>query len=67
MKQFSIRYKIVLVFGLLIAVATVTEEVLALLKARQAVRTRVGLHLIGKANDTADIIDGKLDSFFQFM
>ena len=67
MKQFSIRYKIVLVFGLLIAVATITEAIIALLKARQAVRTRVGLHLIGKANDTADIIDGKLDSFFQFM
>ena len=67
MKQFSIRYKIVLVFGLLIAVATITEATLALLKARQAVRTRVGLHLIGKANDTANIINGKLDSFFQFM
>ena len=67
MKQFSIRYKIVLVFGLLIAVATITEATLALLKARQAVRTRVGLHLIGKANDTASIINGKLDSFFQFM
>ena len=67
MKQFSIRYKIVIVFGLLIAVATVTEEVLALIKARKAVRTRVGLHLIDKANDTADIIDGKIDSFFQFM
>ena len=56
-----------LVFGLLIAVATITEATLALLKARQAVRTRVGLHLIGKANDTANIINGKLDSFFQFM
>ena len=67
MKQFSIRYKIVLVFGLLIAVATITEAIIALLKARQAVRTRVGLHLIGKANDTANIINGKLDSFFQFM
>ena len=67
MKQFSIRYKIVLVFGLLIAVATITEAIIALLKARQAVRTRVGLHLIGKANDTASIINGKLDSFFQFM
>ena len=65
-KRFSIRYKLILIFGLLIALATTIEGLLAVHTARKAVTEKVEAHLIDKANDIAEIIDGRITAFFQF-
>ena len=68
MKQrFSIRYKLILIFGLLIALASSVEGLLAIRTARKAVTEKVEAHLIDKAVDTAEIIDGRINTMFQFL
>ena len=66
-KRFSLRYKLILIFGLLIAAASIVEILLAVRTARKAVTEKVEAHLIDKAADVAEIIDGRVTSFFQFM
>ena len=65
-KRFSLRYKLILIFGLLIALASLVEGILAIRTARKAVTEKVEAHLIDKASDIAEIIDGNVHSFFQF-
>ncbi|ERF59779.1 methyl-accepting chemotaxis protein signaling domain protein [Treponema socranskii subsp. socranskii VPI DR56BR1116 = ATCC 35536] len=65
-KRFSIRYKLILIFGLLILAAGVIESLLAVRSARKAVIEKVETHLIDKATDVAEIVDGKANAFFQF-
>ncbi|QTQ14837.1 methyl-accepting chemotaxis protein [Treponema parvum] len=66
-KRFSIRYKLIIIFGFLIALASAIEILLAVLSARKAVTEKVEEHLIDKANDTAEIIDGRINAFLQFL
>ena len=65
-KRFSLRYKLILIFGFLIALATTIEGLLAVYTARKAVTEKVEAHLIDKATDVAEIIDGRITAFFQF-
>ena len=65
-KRFSIRFKLILIFGLLIALASTIEGFLAVRTARKAVIEKVEAHLIDKANDIAEVIDGRITAFFQF-
>ena len=65
-KRFSMRNKLMLIFGLLILVACLTLGILAVRTARKAVTEKVEAHLIDKAIDTATIIDGRIEAFFQF-
>ena len=65
--RFSIRYKLILIFGLLIALASTIEGFLAIRTARKAVTEKIEAHLIDKAADTANIIDGRITAFFQFL
>ena len=65
-KRFSLRYKLIIIFGLLIFIAGFIEALLAIRAARKAVTEKVETHLIDKATDVAEIIDGRVDSFFQF-
>ena len=65
-KCFSMRNKLMLIFGLLILVACLTLGILAVRTARKAVTEKVEAHLIDKATDTATIIDGRIEAFFQF-
>lgn len=58
-KHFSLRYKLILIFGLLIAAASIIEIVLAVRIARKAVTEKVETQLIDKATDTAEIIDAR--------
>ena len=55
-----------LIFGLLILAACLTLGILAVRTARKAVTEKVEAHLIDKATDTATIIDGRIEAFFQF-
>ena len=66
-KRFSIRYKLILIFGLLIALASTVEGLLAVFVAQQGVTEKVETHLIDKATDTAEIIDGRITAFWQFL
>ena len=66
-KRFSLRFKLILIFGLLIALASIIEGLLAIRTARKAVTEKVETHLIDKATDVAEIIDGRITSFFQFL
>ena len=66
-KRFSIRYKLIIIFGFLILTAGLTEGVLAIRTARKAVTEKVATHLIDKATDTAEILDGRVTAFWQFL
>ena len=66
-KRFSLRYKLILIFGFLIAAASILEIVLAVRTARKAVTEKVEAHLIDKATDVAEIIDGRVTALFQFI
>ena len=66
-KRFSLRFKLILIFGLLIALASTIEGLLAVRTARKAVTEKVETHLIDKATDTANIIDGRIAAFFEFL
>ena len=65
-KRFSLRNKLMIVFGLLILAVGLTLALIAVRTARKAVTEKVETHLIDKATDTAEIIDGRVTSFFQF-
>ena len=66
-KRFSIRYKLIIVFGLLILTAGIIEGIMAVRTAKKAVTEKVETHLIDKASDTANIIDGRITAFFQYL
>ncbi|MGP1594464.1 MAG: methyl-accepting chemotaxis protein [Treponema sp.] len=66
-KRFSMRNKLLIIFGLLIALAAIVEGILAIRTAQHAVVEKIETHLIDKAADTAEIIDGRVNAFFQFL
>ena len=66
-KRFSMRNKLLIVFGLLILMVGLILSVLAIRTARKAVTEKVETHLIDKATDTAEIIDGRVTAFWQFL
>ncbi|MGP1454678.1 MAG: hypothetical protein ACTTJ7_02815 [Treponema sp.] len=66
-KRFSLRFKLILIFGLLLAVASLIEGFLAVQTARKAVTEKVEAHLIDKAADVAEVIDGQVTAMFQFL
>ena len=66
-KRFSLKNKLILIFGALIALASSIEGLFAIRIARKAVTEKVEAHLIGKANDTAEIIIGRVNALFQFL
>jgi len=66
-KRFSLRNKLLIIFGLLIIMVGLILSVLAIRTARKAVTEKVETHLIDKATDTAEIIDGRINALFQFL
>ena len=66
-KRFSMRIKLMLIFGLLILVACLTLGIFAVRIARKAVTEKVEAHLIDKATDTAEVIDGRVNAIFQLL
>mgnify|MGYP000913502117 CR=1 FL=1 len=59
-KRFSMRNRLLIIFGLLVAFATIIEGLLAIRTARKAVIEKIETHLTDKATDTAAVIDGKV-------
>ena len=66
-KRFSLKNKLIFIFGALVAIASLVEGLLAVRIARKAVTEKVESHLIDKAGDTAEIIDGRIAALFQFI
>ena len=65
--RFSLRNKLMLVFGALIFVVGFTLALIGVRTARKAVTEKVATHLIDKATDTAEVIDGRVNTMFQFL
>jgi len=66
-KRFSLKNKLIFIFGALIALASLVEGFFAVRIARKAVTEKVESHLIDKAADTSEVIEGRITSFFQFL
>lgn len=66
-RRFSLKTKLMMVFGILLAVASVVEGALAIYIARKAVSEKVETHLIDKAADVAEIIDGRINATYQLL
>ena len=66
-KRFSMRNKLLIIFGLLITAATVTLGTLTSKIAQKAVSEKVAAQLTDDAVYIAKIIEGRVDGFFQFM
>ena len=65
--RFLLRNKLMIVFGALIFVVGTILTLIALRTARKAVTEKVETHLIDKATDTAEILDGRVNTMFQFL
>ena len=66
-KRFSLKNKLIFIFGALVAIASLVEGFFAVRIARKAVTEKIDAHLIDKANDTAEVIDGRIEAFEQFL
>ena len=66
-KRGSLRTELMLAFGLLILAVGFILALLAVRTARKAVTEKIETHLIDKATDTAEILDGRVTAFFQFL
>ncbi|MGP1454387.1 MAG: methyl-accepting chemotaxis protein [Treponema sp.] len=66
-KRFSMQNKLLIIFGLLIAAATLILGGLTSQIAKKAVSEKVSAHLIDDAIYIAKTIEGRVDGFFQFM
>jgi len=66
-KNFSIRKKLLIIFGTLITVAGVIQGSLARYTAQQALTARVNAHLIDKVNDIASFINSDIQVDFSFL
>ena len=61
------RNKLLIIFGLLVLAAASVEGFLAVRTASKAVTEKVEAHLVDKAADTAEVIDGRVTAFWQFL
>ena len=66
-KRFSMRNKLLIIFGLLIAMATLILGMLTSQIAKKAVSEKVSAQLTDDATYIAKIIEGRVESFFQFL
>ena len=66
-KIFSIRKKLILIFGMLIVTAVFIQSLIAIQIAQSAVTERVEASFKNKAEDTAEIVNGKIMAFINFI
>ncbi|UTY29659.1 methyl-accepting chemotaxis protein [Treponema putidum] len=66
-KRFSLFSKFMAIFGLLILIISIILSFFSIRIARKAVIEKVETHLIDKAADTAEIVDGRISIFFQVL
>ena len=66
-KRFPLRNKMMVVFGLLIFVLGIIRGAITLSDVRGAMVKEVDAHLIDKAGDVAEIIDGRVTAFWRYL
>ncbi len=66
-KKSSIKHKLMFLFALVFLLAAFIQGFFALHLARTALKDNVANLLKNKAQDTAEIIDGRIDSFFSYL
>ncbi|AGT43297.1 methyl-accepting chemotaxis protein [Treponema pedis] len=66
-RRFSIKLKLLVIFGLLASISVFVLGFLAIRIAGKAVTEKIEAHLIDKAIDTAQVVDGRVNAFFQFL
>ncbi len=66
-KGFSIRSKLMLIFGLTVTVALIIVIFISIKVGKNALMERVSKHLISEAKNTSEIVDGRINMFFKFM
>ena len=66
-KRFSIKIRMMIIFGSLIVVALSLLSVFVLYQSRRAVMDKVTAHLLDKASDTAVILDGEIKQWFEYL
>ena len=66
-KRFSLKYKLLIVFGLLVLFSTALENIFVIRRARYAILGKIEKHLEDKANSTVEIIEGRMNYLFQFL
>lgn len=66
-KRFSIRKKLIIIFGLLILIFGFSLAITAVFIAEKAVKETVSVQLLEKADDTAELIDARINGYFQFL
>ena len=66
-KRFSIKAQMMIIFGSLIVVALSLLSIFVLYQSRRAVMEKVTAHLFDKASDTAVILDGEIDQWFEYL
>ena len=65
--RFSIRIKLLVIFGLLLIVSVSTLAFLSLNISKHAVKEKVEVHLKDKASEIAESINGNFRAIFQFI
>ena len=65
--RFSIKAQMMIIFGSLIVVALSLLSVFVLYQSQSAVMEKVTAHLFDKASDTAVILDGEIDQWFEYL
>ena len=66
-KRFSLKNKLILIFGALIALSSSIEGLFAIRIAQKAVAEKVEVHLTDKATDVAEVLDGRVIAFWQLL
>jgi len=66
-KRFALRNKMMIVFGLLIFGMGTIRGAITLAEVRRAMAKKTETHLLDKAKDTAEIIDGRITAFWQYL
>ena len=66
-KRFSIKTRMQITFGTLIVVALSLLSVFVLYQSQSAVMEKVTTHLLDKTNDTAAILDGEIEQWFEYL
>ena len=66
-KRMSIKIRMQITFGTLIVVALSLLSVFVLYQSQSAVMEKVTTHLLDKTNDTAAILDGEIEQWFEYL
>ena len=66
-KRFSIKIQMMIIFGTLIVVALSLLSVFVIYQSQRAVIEKVTAHLLDKTNDTAVILDGEIEQWFEYL